>query len=60
MKLIAKYALGISVESLIVETARVFGFNRTGENIRERIYDIYKRLLWERRLVCTNDVVSVP
>ena len=60
LKLIAKYALGISVDSLIVETARVFGFNRTGENIRERIYDIYKRLLWERKLVCTNDVVTVP
>jgi hypothetical protein len=60
MILITKYALGISVESLIVETARVFGFNRTGENIRDRIYEIYKRLLWERKLICTNDVVTLP
>jgi superfamily I DNA and/or RNA helicase len=60
MKLLAKYALGISAESLIVETARVFGFNRTGENIRDKIYDVYKRLLWERKLICTNGVVTVP
>jgi len=59
MKLIARYALGISAESLIVETAKVFGFSHGGEKSRERIYEIYKRLLWEKKLSCTKDVVTV-
>jgi hypothetical protein len=59
IKLIAQYALGISVESLIVETAKVFGFSHGGEKSRKRIYEIYKRLLWEKKLICTNDVVTV-
>jgi hypothetical protein len=59
MKLIARYALGISAESLIVETAKVFGFSHGGEKSRKRIYEIYKRLLWEKKLVCNNDVVTV-
>jgi hypothetical protein len=57
--LIAQYALGISAESLIVETAKVFGFSHGGEKSRKRIYEIYKRLLWEKKLRCTNDVVTV-
>jgi len=59
MKTIAQYALGISAESLIVETAKVFGFNHTGEKSRKRFSDIYKRLLWEKKLVCDNDLVTV-
>ncbi|KON31126.1 hypothetical protein AC478_03260 [miscellaneous Crenarchaeota group-1 archaeon SG8-32-3] len=59
MKTIAQYALGISSESLIDETAKVFGFNRAGEKSRKRFSDIYKRLLWEKKLVCDNDLVTV-
>jgi hypothetical protein len=59
IKLIAQYALGINVESLIVETAKVFGFSPGGEKSRKRIYDIYRRLLWEKKLRCTDDVVTV-
>jgi hypothetical protein len=59
MKLIARYALGISAESLIIETAKVFGFSHGGEKSRERIYEIYKRLLWEKKLRYTDDVVTV-
>ena len=58
MRLIAQYALGISVESLIVETARVFGFNHTGEKVRERFLEVYKELLRKRKLVCANDIVT--
>ncbi|MBT0158464.1 DUF3320 domain-containing protein [Candidatus Bathyarchaeota archaeon A05DMB-2] len=57
---IAKYALGISSESLATETARVFGFSRMGVRVKERINEVYKRLLWERKLICVNDVVTVP
>jgi hypothetical protein len=59
MKTIAQYALGISVESLIAESAKVFGFSHAGEKSRKRFSDIYKRLLWEKKLVCDNDVVTV-
>ena len=59
MKTIAQYALGISAESLIAETAKVFGFSRTGEKSRKRFSDIYKRLLWEKKLICTNNLVTV-
>jgi len=60
MKFIAKYAIGIDSESLIAETAKVFGFNRSGENMRERVYEAYRKLLSEKELVCANDVVTVP
>ena len=59
MKKIAQYALGLSTESLIVETAKVFGFSHLGEKSKKRFSDIYKRLLWEKKLVCDNDLVTV-
>jgi hypothetical protein len=59
MKTIAQYALGISPESLINETAKVFGFTRLGEKSKKRFSDIYKRLLWEKKLVCNHDLVNV-
>jgi very-short-patch-repair endonuclease len=58
MKLIVQYAFGISPDSLITETARVFAFNRTGENIREEIEKSYKRLLREKKLICSNNTVT--
>ena len=51
--------LGISAESLISETAKVFGFSRPGDKGRKRFSDIYKRLLWEKKLICDNDLVTV-
>jgi hypothetical protein len=59
MKQIAQYALGISPESLMVETAKVFGFNHLGGKSKDIVYEVYKRLLWEKKLVCTNDIVTV-
>jgi len=59
MKTVAQYALGISADSLIAETAKVFGFTRAGEKSRKRFSDVYKRLLWEKKLVCDNDLVTV-
>ena len=37
MLLIIHQAVGIGVDSLIKETANVFGFNRTGNRIRDRL-----------------------
>ncbi|MEM3880418.1 MAG: DUF3320 domain-containing protein [Candidatus Bathyarchaeia archaeon] len=60
MLLIAQYALSISVDSLIAETAKVFGFSRVTEKSRKRLYEIYRRLLLEKKLVCINNVVMLP
>ena len=59
METIAQYALSISAESLIAETAKVFGFSRVGEKSRKRFSDVYKRLLWEKKLVCNNDLITL-
>jgi very-short-patch-repair endonuclease len=60
MKLVAQYALGISEDSLITETAKVFGLNRTGPGVEEVFSEVLKRLVRERKLICKDDgVVSV-
>jgi hypothetical protein len=58
MKQIAQYALGISPESLITETARVFGFTHAGEKIKEPIRETYQKMLREKKLIVTNDTVT--
>ncbi len=59
MKTIAQYALSLSAESLIIETAKVFGFSHSREKSKKIFSDIYKRLLWEKKLICNNDIVTV-
>ena len=59
MKLVAQYALGISQESLIAETAKVFGLNHSAPDAKEVFEEILKRLLRDRKLVLKDDVVSV-
>ncbi len=59
LKLVAKYALGIKSESLIIETARVFGITRLNEGSRTRIRTVYDRLLREGRLRENNGIVTV-
>jgi hypothetical protein len=60
MRLIAQYALSLSSESLIQETARVFGFTHVTEKTRGRLREVYNKLLRERGLVNNNGIVSVP
>jgi hypothetical protein len=59
MKTITQYALSISSESLIAETAKVFGFNKLGEKTKKRFTDVYKRLLWKKELACNNGIVAL-
>jgi len=60
MKIIAQYALGISDDSLINETAKVFGINHSGSETKEVFSEVLKRLIRERKLVCRDDgVVTV-
>ena len=57
MTLIAQYALGISGDSLIIETAKVFGINHSGEDAKGVFSEVLKRLVRERKLVCKDDGV---
>ncbi len=58
MKIVAQYALGISEDSLIAETAKVFGLNHSGQDAKEVFSEILKRLVRDRKLVCKDDVVT--
>ena len=60
MRQIAQYALSLSAESLIAETARVFGFPHAGEKVKARIRDVYEKMVRERKLISNNGVVTVP
>jgi len=42
---IVSHCVGINRESLCVETARLYGFNRSGQNITAAMYDAYDLLL---------------
>lgn len=44
MLLILKHALSIELESLLAETRKLFGFSRSGENIKERLVKEFKAL----------------
>jgi hypothetical protein len=57
MMLVAQYALGISKDSLVSETAKVFGINRSGEETAAVFSEVLKRLVRERKLICNNDGV---
>jgi len=58
MKIIAKYALGISDESIVVETAKVFGLTHSTDKSKEYFHDILKRLIRERKLAIKDGVVT--
>ena len=57
MILVAQYALGISDDSLIAETAKVFGINHSGEAAKSLFSEVLKRLVRERKLVRKDDGV---
>ena len=58
MKLVAQYALGISEDSLIDETAKVFGLKHSGEEAKAVFSETLKRLVRERKLVVKNEVIT--
>ncbi|HLC00568.1 MAG TPA: DUF3320 domain-containing protein, partial [Candidatus Bathyarchaeia archaeon] len=59
MRLIAQYALSLSAESHIAETARVFGFTHASEKTKARIRDVHEKMVRERKLINNNGVVTV-
>lgn len=60
IRLIVQYALGITVESLVAETARIFGFAHAGERVKTRIRNVYEKMIRERKLVKNNGIVTLP
>ena len=58
MLLVAQYAMGISEDSLISETAKVFGLNHSGQDAKVVFSEILKRLVRDRKLVIKDDVVT--
>jgi hypothetical protein len=59
MKAVAQYALGISEDSLISETAKLFGLNHSGDDAKQVFSEILRRLIRERKLVQRDDGVVV-
>ena len=57
MTLVAQYALGISEDSLIAETAKVFGLNHSSDEAKEVFFEVFKRLVRERKIVRRDDGV---
>lgn len=59
MILVAQYALSISDDSLIAETAKVFGLTRLSDASKKVFSEALKRLLREKILVSNGDVIAV-
>ena len=57
MVLVARYSLSISEDSLIAETAKVFGLNHSPD-VKEVFTEILKRLVRDRKLILKDDVVT--
>lgn len=59
MLLVAQYATGISDESLMAETAKIFGFNHSTIKSKEYFSEILKRLIQERKIVDKNGSITI-
>jgi hypothetical protein len=60
MLLIVRHTIGISLESLISETARLFGFSRVGAQIRDRLMAESKFLQRRKTIEISGGVVHYP
>ncbi|MBR5394786.1 MAG: DUF4011 domain-containing protein [Bacteroidaceae bacterium] len=56
---IAQHSFGISPDNLITETARAFGFKRTGGNISFNLKRVYEKLLLDEKIKEIDGKVSV-
>jgi very-short-patch-repair endonuclease len=57
--LIVKHTIGIKLESLLIQTARLFGFDRTGPNIRSVLIKVYEKMLRDGLISQTNDSIVI-
>ena len=59
MQLVAEEAIGISRENLIQETARLFGFQRSGENVHSRLEECLEVCLEQQKMVMTGENITL-
>ena len=59
IRLVVQYAIGISPESLIIETAKIFGFNPKTEKNRIKILKVYNEMLFSGVIFCKKNVVTL-
>ena len=59
MLFVIEHALGIKTDSLFIEVARIFGFDRTGDKIREHFTKALKGLLKTNRIVENGDLLTL-
>ena len=59
IRLVTQYAIGISPESLIIKTAKIFGFNPKTEKNRIRILKVYTEMLSSGVILCKKNVVTL-
>jgi hypothetical protein len=57
--LIVKHTIGIKIESLLIETARLLGFDRTGPNIRSVLIKVYEKMLRDGLISKTDDSIGI-
>jgi very-short-patch-repair endonuclease len=57
MLLVARYALGIGEDSLIAETAKVFGLCNS-EDVKQTFAEVLERLVRDRKLIAKGDVIT--
>ncbi len=60
IRLVVQYSIGISPESLIIETAKIFGFNPKNEKNRIKILKVYNEMLFSGVIFCKKNVVTLP
>ncbi len=60
MRHIVKAGIGISRDALVIETARVFGFERTGYQIRDQLEGVVQKLVTRGEIEQRGDVLRMP
>ncbi len=60
MLLILEQCVGMQPDALVVETARLFGFSKTGEKIRSRLVDCFDKLQSNGDIVYMGESITLP
>jgi very-short-patch-repair endonuclease len=59
IRLVIQYAIGISPESLIIETTKIFGFKSKNEKIKMKVFRVYEEMLSSEVIQCKNKMVTL-
>jgi very-short-patch-repair endonuclease len=59
MTLILQQCVGMESDALIIEVARLFGFSKTGDKIRQRLVDCLEKLQDNGKIIYTGESVTL-